>query len=214
MISKRISELKSELPYGVKLVAVSKYRTVDEILQAYDAGQRFFAESRPQELAKKASSLPPDIEWHFIGHLQTNKIKLILPYVSLIQSVDSLHLLEEIDALAGISGKRVDCLLEVHISKEASKQGFLPEEIGGIIERRPKFPNVNLRGVMGMATFTEDEDIIINEFRLLKETAHSVSISGFDIISMGMSSDYRLALQEGTNLVRIGTSIFGERKYE
>lgn len=212
MISERISELKSELPSGVKLVAVSKYHTSDEILQAYAAGQHAFAESRPQELAQKASSLPRDIEWHFIGHLQTNKIKLILPYVSLIQSVDSLHLLEEIDAIAGFSGRSVDCLLEVHISAEASKQGFLPEEIGGIIARRSEFPNVNLRGVMGMASFTEDKNMVRNEFRLLKGIAQSISINGFDIISMGMSSDYRLALQEGTNLVRIGTSIFGERK--
>ncbi len=212
MISERICELKSELPSGVKLVAVSKYRTSDEILQAYGAGQRSFAESRPQELAQKASSLPQDIEWHFIGHLQTNKIKLILPYVSLIQSVDSLHLLKEIDTLAGNCGRSVDCLLEVHISAEASKQGFLPEEIIGILEKRTEFPNVNLRGVMGMASFTENEDIVRTEFRLLKDIAQSVSIDGFDIISMGMSSDYRIALQEGTNLVRIGTSIFGERK--
>ncbi len=211
MISERIIELKSELPAGVKLVAVSKYRSTDEILQAYYAGQRSFAESRPQELAQKAASLPRDIEWHFIGHLQTNKIKLILPYVSLIQSVDSLHLLKEIDRQAATAGKKAECLLEVHISKEESKQGFLPEEVGGIIKNRSEFPNIILRGVMGMASLTDDGNIVRSEFRMLKSISDSISDKGSDIVSMGMSSDYKLAVQEGTNLVRIGTSIFGER---
>lgn len=212
MIGQRILELKSELPPDVKLVAVSKYHTAEEILRAYDAGQRAFAESRPQELAEKARILPKDIEWHFIGHLQTNKIKLILPCVSLVQSVDSLHLLQELDRQAGATGKALECLLEVHISGEDSKQGFRPEEIQEIVGSRDRFRNVTLRGVMGMASFSDDESLVRKEFRLLKKVFSDVRAVGFDIISMGMSSDYRLAVEEGTNLVRIGTSIFGERK--
>lgn len=212
MIAQRIRELKSELPPDVKLVAVSKYHTAEEIRQAYDAGQRAFAESRSQELAEKARILPKDIEWHFIGHLQTNKIKLILPCVSLVQSVDSLHLLQELDRKAGATEKTLECLLEVHISREDSKQGFRPEEIREIVGSRDKFRNVILRGVMGMASFSDDESLVRKEFRLLKKVFSDVRAEGFDTISMGMSSDYRLAVEEGTNLVRIGTSIFGERK--
>lgn len=212
MIAQSIRKLKSELPPDVKLVAVSKYHTVEEIRLAYNAGQRTFAESRPQELAEKARILPEDIEWHFIGHLQTNKIKLILPYVSLVQSVDSLHLLQELDRQAAVAKKKLECLLEVHISGESSKQGFHPEEIPGIVEDRESFRNIILRGVMGMASFSNDESLVRKEFKLLKKVFSDVRAVGFDIISMGMSSDYRIAVEEGTNLVRIGTSIFGERK--
>lgn len=200
-----------ELPPDVKLVAVSKFKPVEDILEAYEAGQRAFAESRPQELAAKAAVLPGDIEWHFIGHLQTNKIRLILPYVTLVQSVDSIHLLEELDRQASGSGRTVDCLLEVHISGEESKQGFAPSEMAQVVEECRRFRNVNIKGVMGMASLSGDEKLIHSEFRILRQLADKFGNSGLGIVSMGMTSDYRIAVQEGTNLVRIGTAIFGNR---
>ena len=211
MIEQRLNEIRKELPPEVKLVAVSKFKPVEDILEAYQAGQRAFAESRPQELAKKASVLPDDIEWHFIGHLQTNKIKLILPYVSLVQSVDSIHLLEELDRQASIFCRTVDCLLEVHISGEESKQGFEPSEISQVVEECRHLENVKIRGLMGMASLSEDERLIHSEFKTLRQLADRFRNAGIGIVSMGMSSDYKIAVKEGTNLVRIGTAIFGNR---
>jgi pyridoxal phosphate enzyme (YggS family) len=211
-ISSAIAQIRHELPSTVQLVAVSKFKPVTDILQAYEAGQRAFGENRPQELAAKAQSLPADIQWHFIGHLQTNKIKLILPYVALIHSVDSEHLLAEIDKAAGALGKTVDCLLEVHIARETSKQGFLPEEAEALARHIGDYPNVRLRGVMGMATFTDDMDEVRREFRTLKALSQRLSdIPGCDQVSMGMSEDWRIAVEEGTTLVRIGSFIFGKR---
>lgn len=211
MIAQRIIELKSELPPEVKLVAVSKYKSAGAIMEAYAAGQRAFAESRPQELVRKAKELPEDIEWHFIGHLQTNKIKSILPYVRMIQSVDSIHLLEAIDTQAGLAGIKVGCLLEVHISREESKQGLDESEVLQIVANRNLYRNINLRGVMGMASFSDDAQLVHSEFKSLRRLADNIELEDFDTVSMGMSSDYRIAVEEGTNLVRIGTSIFGER---
>ena len=211
MIGQRLKEIKMELPLDVKLVAVSKFKPVEDILEAYEAGQRAFAESRPQELAAKAAVLPADIEWHFIGHLQTNKIKLILPYVNLIQSVDSIHLLEELDRQASGFGRTVDCLLEVHISGEESKQGFAPSEMVQVVDECRRFQNVNIKGVMGMASLSGDEKLIHSEFKALRQIADRFGNAGLGIVSMGMTSDYRIAVQEGTNLVRIGTAIFGNR---
>lgn len=211
MIGQRLKEIRMELPPEVKLVAVSKFKPVEDIMEAYQAGQRAFAESRPQELVKKASVLPDDIEWHFIGHLQTNKIKLILPYVNLIQSVDSIHLLEELDRQASIFCRTVDCLLEIHISREESKQGFAPSEMAQVVEECRHFRNVNIKGVMGMASLSGDDRLIHSEFKALRQLADRFGNAGLGIVSMGMTSDYKIAVQEGTNLVRIGTAIFGNR---
>ena len=207
-----IEQIRHELPSTVQLVAVSKFKPIEDIRLAYDAGQRAFGENRPQELALKAQLLPADIQWHFIGHLQTNKVKLILPYVTLIHSVDSERLLAEIDKQARTLGKTVDCLLEVHIAREATKQGFLPEEAEAMARHIGDYPNVRLRGVMGMATFTDDFAEVRQEFRTLKALSQRLSdIPGCDQVSMGMSEDWRIAVEEGTTIVRIGTFIFGKR---
>ena len=211
-IESAIKGLEKELPPAVKLVAVSKFHPIEAIMEAYSCGQRAFGESRPQELAAKAAVLPSDIEWHFIGHLQTNKIKTVLQYAGLIESVDSEHLLKEIDSCAASMGKVADCLLELHISSEESKQGFSFEEAGELLARKDEFTNVRIRGLMGMASFTDDTVTIRREFRRLKEFYDTISGRASEILSMGMSSDWRLAVEEGTNLVRIGTAIFGERK--
>ena len=213
-IQSAISTLKNELPQDVKLVAVSKFKPVEDIMEAYACGQRAFGENRPQELASKAKALPSDIEWHFIGHLQTNKIKFVLPYASLIQSVDSERLLAAINSAAAASGKAVSCLLEVHIASEESKQGFSPEEVLELSRRFEDFPHVHLRGVMGMASLTEDREKIRREFRSLKQLSDAVRVSrpDFDQISMGMSGDWRLAVEEGATIVRIGSTIFGARQ--
>ena len=211
-IASAILQLKHELPSTVLLVAVSKFKPVEDIRQAYDAGQRDFGENRPQELAAKAAVLPADIRWHLIGHLQTNKVKLVLPYVAMIHSVDSERLLAAIDREARALGRTVDCLLEIHIAKEATKQGFLPEEAEALARRIGDYPGVRLRGVMGMATFTDDTDEVRREFRSLKSLSLRLSdIPGCDQVSMGMSEDWSVAVEEGTTLVRIGTSIFGKR---
>ena len=214
-IASVITQLHSELPSTVKLVAVSKFKPVEDILAAYAAGQRAFGENRPQELAAKAKVLPDDIEWHFIGHLQTNKLKQVLPYAALIESVDSEHLLTEIDRAARSAGRTVDLLLEVHIAAEQTKQGFTPDEALALARRIDDFPGVRLRGVMGMATFTDDRDEIRREFRLLKGLSAQLQAirPGCDEVSMGMSEDWRIAVEEGTTIVRIGSAIFGERNY-
>ena len=214
-IASVITQLHSELPSTVKLVAVSKFKPVEDILEAYAAGQRAFGENRPQELAAKAKVLPADIEWHFIGHMQTNKLKQVLPYAALIESVDSEHLLSEIDRAARSAGRTVDILLEVHIAAEQTKQGFTPEEALALARRIDDFPGVRLRGVMGMATFTDDRDEVRREFRLLKDISSQLQAirPGCDEVSMGMSEDWRIAVEEGTTIVRIGSAIFGERNY-
>ena len=214
-IASAITSLHEELPSTVKLVAVSKYKPVEDILEAYAAGQRVFGENRPQELAAEAPVLPADIEWHFIGHLQTNKIKQVLPYAAFIESVDSEHLLTEIDRLARASGRTVDILLEIHIASESTKQGFLSDEALALARRIGTFPGVRLRGVMGMATFTDDEQVVRSEFRTLKEVSRQLQaiLPGCSEVSMGMSEDWRIAVEEGTTIVRIGSAIFGKRNY-
>ena len=211
-IPSAIRQLRTELPSTVQLVAVSKFKPAEDILAAYEAGQRDFGENRPQELAAKAPVLPADIRWHFIGHLQTNKVKLVVPHATLIHSVDSEKLLAEIDRVALSLGRRVDILLEVHIASEASKQGFLPEEAEALARRIGDYPSVRLRGVMGMATFTSDTDQVRREFRTLKALSERLSdIPDCDQVSMGMSEDWPVAVEEGTTIVRIGTLIFGKR---
>lgn len=212
-IQSAILTLKEQLPQAVKLVAVSKFKPAEDVMTAYGAGQRAFGENRPQELAAKAKALPADIEWHFIGHLQTNKIKFVLPYASLIQSVDTEHLLAAIDAAAGAAGRKASCLLEIHIASDETKQGFSAEEAVELSKRFEEFPNVIFRGVMGMASLTEDRDKIRREFRSLKQVSDAIRANRpqFDQISMGMSGDWQIAVEEGATIVRIGTTIFGSR---
>jgi PLP dependent protein len=220
VISDNISHLKSHLPSTVKLVAVSKTKPVTEILEAYNSGQRLFGENRVQELLNKKDHLPADIEWHLIGHLQSNKVKYIVPFVSMIQSVDSIKLLLSINSEALKINRVIDCLLQIHIASEETKFGFsmcdLVESLRS--EDVSMFRNIRLCGVMGIATFTSDTARIKKEFGYLRSCFNSLknnyfsSIPEFSEISMGMSGDYDLAIGEGSSMIRIGSLIFGERK--
>lgn len=218
MIAQAIENITKELPQHVKLVAVSKFHTAEAILEAYGAGQRRFGESRPQEFESKAKSLPADIEWYFIGHLQTNKLKMVLPYASMVQSVDSLHLLEAVDTWCGAHGKVMDVLLELHLGAEETKQGFDAGEIESILSHGEDYRNVRFRGLMGMATNTDDESVIRADFNRISDLFKQLQgkfpkFSEFDELSIGMSHDWRIAVEYGATFVRIGTSIFGERQY-
>ncbi len=198
MIKDNLHEINSKLPSDVTLVAVSKFHPVERLMEAYNAGQRVFAESRPQELAAKVPQMPADVQWHFIGHLQTNKLKLVLPYVSLVQSVDSLHLLQAISTWAVAHNKVIDVLLELHLGAEETKQGFTEDEI------------------LGMASHTEDRAQVEGEFARIEALYKRIKASGmegFDTLSIGMSGDWPLAVQHGATMVRIGTDIFGPREY-
>ncbi len=201
-----------------KLIAVSKTQPAETILEAYAAGQRLFGENKVKELEKKWSALPKDIEWHFIGHLQTNKVKHIVPFVSLIHSVDSLKLLTEINKQGNSANRMIACLLQVHIAQEESKFGLSVEELMKLLETVNDYPFVKVTGLMGMATLTDDKDQIRKEFGLLKQLFDSLKEKKFSKniemkeLSMGMSSDYEIALEMGSTIVRVGTAIFGERK--
>lgn len=217
-IKTEIERLHSELPEGVKLLAVSKFHPVEALEQAYQAGQRAFGESRPQELKQKAEVLPRDIEWHMIGHLQTNKVKYIAPFVTLIESLDSERLAAEINRQAERCGRVIDCLLEIHVTDEDSKSGWAYDDLLTFVREGgfAAYPNIRIRGVMGMATFTDDESVVRHDFeRLAACKAELAEYFGeeFDTLSMGMSDDYRLALEYGTTEVRIGSTIFGARQY-
>lgn len=220
-IGTQIEILKNELPSTVKLVAVSKFNPVEAIQQAYDAGQRIFGESRPQELQQKVALLPDDIKWHFIGHLQTNKLKMVLSYVELVHSVDSERLLMEIEKYAVKNGLKVRCLLELFVAQEESKQGFSEEELMALLDSLQQNPlqGVEICGLMGMASFVEDENQIRGEFQTLKRVYDKVkekyisTLPQFNELSMGMSGDYRIAIECGSTMVRIGTTIFGARNY-
>ena len=218
MIAQNLLKIKEKLPSGVRLAAVSKFHPVERLQEAYAAGQRIFAESRPQELAAKVPQMPSDVEWHFIGHLQTNKLKLVLPYAALVQSVDSLHLLEAIQAWAATNRKCVPVLLEVHISSDATKQGFDAGEVRSILQRTGDFPDVRFCGLMGMATLTDDETVIRSDFARLSALFSEIrstrpELADFRELSIGMSDDWPLALEAGSTMVRIGTAIFGPREY-
>jgi hypothetical protein len=212
-----IKKLILNLPPGLKLVAVSKFKPIQEILLAYNEGIRDFAESRPQELKQKMDILPGDICWHFIGHLQSNKIKMIIERVSLIHSVDSLKLLWEIDKEAGKRGLVKDILLQVFIASEETKQGLNQDELKEILDQKGRFPNIRFCGLMGMASFTLNRDIIRGEFAGLKDLFDRVKreyfaeCNNFCELSMGMSGDYQIAAEEGSTIVRIGSLIFGDR---
>ena len=257
MIKENLQHLLTKLPSAVKLVAVSKFHPVERLMEAYDAGQRIFAESRPQELAAKVPQMPADIEWHFIGHLQTNKLKLVLPHVTLVQSVDSFHLLEAIDKWGRDNGRTIDVLLELHLGAEETKQGFDEEELWSILQaevgvcpetcghprphkREGPIPGdgrgrsvaeavsgqiptsdhcYRIRGLMGMATNTEDEAVIEADFKRIEGLFRRIreEFPGlretFTELSIGMSQDWPLAVRHGATIVRIGTDIFGPREY-
>ena len=253
-VADRLLILRSHLPSDVQLVAVSKFHPVERLMEAYLAGQRIFAESRPQELSAKVPQMPSDVQWHFIGHLQTNKLKLVLPYVSLVQSVDSLHLLEVIGRWASENGRVVDVLLELHLGAEQTKQGFSEDEILALLigagtpsetsfaSLRPlpqpsaagpsllhgrgwpwvsegvpaPMAGIRIRGLMGMATNTEDMTVVEKDFERIEALYKRIKASGlegFDILSIGMSGDWPLAVKHGATMVRIGTDIFGPREY-
>lgn len=217
-IRTEIERLREELPEGVKLLAVSKFHPVEALREAYDAGQRAFGESRPQELKLKAEVMPHDVEWHMIGHLQTNKVKYIVPFVTLIESLDSERLAQEINRQAERCGRVIDCLLEIHITDEESKSGWAYDELMSFVSGGgfQAYPNIRVRGVMGMATFTDDEAVVRRDFKRLAECKAELSEyfgEEFDTLSMGMSDDYRIALEYGTTEVRIGSTIFGAREY-
>ena len=204
------------------LVAVSKFHPVEAIREAYDAGQRDFGESRAQELAVKAPAMPEDVRWHFIGHLQTNKVRQIMPHVSLIHSIDSIRLLRIVDSEAARIGRTVDVLLQVHVAREETKFGFTPDELLAELPAQwqpADTPSVRVRGVMGMASLTDDNSRIAADFseiaRVFRELREGLfaGVATFDTISMGMSDDFGIAIDAGSTMVRIGTDIFGAREY-
>lgn len=217
-VKSQLERVRATLPEGVTLVAVSKTHPIEAIVEAYEAGQRVFGESRPQELRAKFEALPHDIEWHMIGHLQTNKIKYIAPFVAMIHSVDSERLAEAIQVQAAKCNRTIDVLLEIHVAEEESKSGWAIEDLraavaSGLFER---LPNVRVRGVMGIATNTDDAERIVSDFvqlRIYKEELAAHFGEQFDTLSMGMSDDYPTAIAAGSTMVRIGSTIFGERDY-
>lgn len=220
-IQANLKEVLTSLPTQVKLVAVSKFHPNESIEQAYRAGQRIFGESKVQELTGKYETLPKDIEWHFIGHLQTNKVKYIAPYIAMIHAVDSYKLLAEIDKQAAKNDRVIPCLLEIHIAQEESKYGFTFQKCREMLEAGEwkNLTHICIAGLMGMATFTEDETEIKREFDSLKQFFNEIKQNyfadrdTFREISMGMSHDYPLAIEAGSTLVRVGSKIFGERIY-
>ncbi|MBR1570653.1 MAG: YggS family pyridoxal phosphate-dependent enzyme [Bacteroidales bacterium] len=216
MIAESLAAIRSALPAGVSLVAVSKFHPVERLMEAYAAGQRLFGENRPQELAAKVPRMPADVQWHFIGHLQTNKLKLVLPYVALVQSVDSRHLLDAIAKWGRENGKRVDILLELHLGAEETKQGFTEAELWEVLDSLPD--GIRVRGLMGMATHTDDSLTIEADFARIQDLFNRIQASGvcpdaFDQLSIGMSTDWPQAVKHGATMVRIGTDIFGPREY-
>ena len=220
-ITDNLKQVLDELPRGVRLVAVSKFHPNEAILEAYQAGQRIFGESKVQELSAKHETLPKDIEWHFIGHLQTNKVKYIAPYVSLIHGIDSFRLLAEVDKQAAKAGRVIDCLLQIHIAQEETKFGFTPDECRQLLSGGEwrALSHVRLCGLMGMATNTDNMDQVQQEFNSLHDLFLETRATWFADapwfceLSMGMSHDYHEAIRAGSTLVRVGSHIFGERDY-
>jgi PLP dependent protein len=214
MIKQNLEKIKQQLPPNVQLVVVSKFRPIEQLIEVYESGEREFAENRVQEMVTKYEALPKDINWHLIGHLQTNKVKYIAPFVSLIHSVDSLELAQEISKQALKNNRIIPILMQVHVAQEDSKFGLKPEMVETVCKQIMELPNIKIKGVMGMATFTDDEILIKKEFRQLKgifddlkETCFKKD-ENFNTLSMGMSSDYKLAVEEGSTLVRIGSLVF------
>ena len=220
-IVQNIERITKQLPQDVKLVAVSKFHPVEKIMEAYNAGQRIFGENRAQELAAKAPQMPTDIEWHFIGHLQKNKVRMIIPWASTIQSIDSIELLQLVNKEAARINRHVNVLLQLHVAKEQTKSGFTVDELLKTAgeDAFNNLSNVTIAGVMAMATFTDDMDQVASEFELVHNTfltlrdKYFADNNAFKEISMGMSDDWHIAVQHGATLVRIGTDIFGAREY-
>lgn len=218
-IKANIDKLREEIGDKVKIVAVSKFHPSDEIMEAYNDGQLLFGESRVQELESKQPELPKDIEWHFIGSLQRNKVRFIAPFVDMIHSLDSERLMKEIDKRAAQNNRVISCLLQLHVADEATKSGFSPDECRAFLESNnwKNYSNVKIVGVMGMATFTDDSEQVRNEFKEIKslfeefKEKHFKEDESFKEVSMGMSGDYHIAIEEGATIIRVGTLIFGER---
>jgi len=221
MIRDNINSIRANIPERVKLVCVSKFKPNEDILEAYAAGERLFGENRPQEMEEKAKTLPKDIQWHFIGNLQTNKVKIVVPYAQIIHSMSNTRLVEEIEKCAAKNDKIQDVLIELHVAEEETKQGFSSEEAIEIFTKEyiAKHPHIRICGVMGMATNTDDMEIVRSDFRKIRNTFERLKNSVFTDcewfceISMGMSGDYKIAIEEGATIVRVGSSIFGARDY-
>tara|TARA_B100000767_G_C19771845_1_gene540478 strand:- start:991 stop:1653 length:663 start_codon:yes stop_codon:yes gene_type:complete len=219
MIAENLEKIRKELPKHVDLVAVSKTKPIEDLQKAFDAGQRIFGENKVQEMATKWEALPKQIEWHFIGHLQRNKVKYLAPFVSLVHGVESLRLLKEINKQALKSNRIIDVLLQFYIADEETKFGLSEDEANELLssDEFQLLKNIQIRGVMGMATFTKDQEKVKNEFHKLKRIQNSLKANHFsdnehfDVVSMGMSGDYRIAIDEGSTMIRIGSSIFGAR---
>lgn len=220
-VSDQITRLRKELPEGVSLLAISKYQPVEAVQEAYDAGQRMFGENHIQEMAAKAALLPKDIEWHFTGHVQTNKIKYMAPFVSLVHAVDSFRLLREIDKHAAKHGRYIDCLFQIHIAREETKYGLTVDECRSLLATEPwrDLHHVRIVGLMAMASNTDDREQVRDEFRQMKrlfdelKEAYFAHEPSFCHLSEGMTDDYPIAVEEGSTIVRIGSMIFGERNY-
>jgi len=210
-IQENINTVLKSIPKDVTLVAVSKTKKNSAILEAYQIGQRIFGENKVQELVEKAEELPKDINWHMIGHLQTNKVKFIAPFISLIHGVDSIKLLKEINKRAEQNNRVIDCLLQVHIATENTKFGFDIPEVNEAINNAKEFQNIRIVGLMGMATFTDNKQQVIQEFNSLKIVFDTIKNEHITTLSMGMSGDYQLAIEQGSTMVRIGSAIFGHR---
>ena len=214
-ITTKTKEIIKNLPSNVTLVAVSKTKHADEILQSYDAGQRVFGENKIQEMALKWEQLPKDIEWHMIGHVQTNKVRNMAHFVNLIHGVDSLKLLKEIEKQAQKHNRIISCLIQIRIAEEKTKFGIPPDQLNSLIENSKAFKNVKIVGLMGMATFTKDKNQITSEFNSLKNLFDKTKekLPNMETLSMGMSGDYDIAIECGSNMIRIGSNIFGARNY-
>lgn len=221
MIAANIEKIRQELPAGVKLIAISKTKPVEMIQEAYHAGQKIFGENKVQEMVAKHEVLPPDIEWHLVGHLQSNKVKYIAPFVHLIHAVDSIKLLETIDKEGAKNNRVINCLLQIFIAQEDTKFGLSPEEAEQLLQSTSyqHMRHVRICGLMGMATNTSDNTQVRAEFHSLKQlfsrfkSSYFAAQDHFSEISMGMSSDYKIAVEEGSTMIRVGSSIFGERSY-
>lgn len=215
-IAENLKNIKSSIPEEVKLIAVSKTYSVETVMETYNEGHRVFGENKVQELVGKYEQLPKDIEWHLIGHLQTNKVKYIAPFVSLIHSIDSLKLLQEINKQALKNNRVIDCLLQIYIAQEETKFGFSFEEAETLLSsiQLKELKNIRIIGLMGMATNTDNTVQIRKEFKSLSEFYKKLQTLKLQTISMGMSSDYKIAIEEGSNMIRVGSAIFGERHYQ
>jgi len=211
-LNNTLKSIKDEIDKKVKIVVVSKTRSEKEILDIYKEGHKNFGENKVQEILEKYEKLPKDIRWHFIGHLQTNKIKYLIPFISLIHSVDSLKLLKEINKKAKTKNKVIDCLIQVKIANEDSKYGFNINEVSDVLDYALELENVSIKGLMGMATNTNNNNLIDKEFKLLNTEFKKYKSKDFDVLSMGMSNDYKLAISNESNMIRLGSIIFGRRK--